>query len=181
MNSEIRSNPQPPHIAPAIVWGFLIALLGIGLAYWYAYSTRPHEPAQPVLFSHQTHTLPNKTGMDCRACHTTATRTAKAGMPPASTCLDCHRHILANDPRLLPLHAAANPDHPAYTGEPLRWVRKAPLPDTIAFHHGQHATAGISCEQCHANPDAQSPHTMRSCLECHRREAVPTNCDRCHK
>ncbi len=164
------------------MWGLLIALLaGIGLTYWHAYSTRPHEPVQPIPFTHHTHTAPDKVGMDCRACHTTATHTASAGMPPASTCLDCHRHILANDPRLLPLHAAANPDHPAYTGEPIKWVLKSPLPTNVHFHHGQHAAAGISCEQCHTSTlEAHSPHTMRSCLDCHRRLNHSVSCDRCH-
>ena len=163
------------------MWGLLIALVaGIALTYWYAYSTRPHEPVQPISFSHHTHTAPDKAGMNCRACHTTATHSAAASLPPASTCLDCHRHILASDPRLLPLHAAVNPDHPAYTGEPLKWVRKAPLPASVHFLHGQHVSGGISCEECHATPDAQPPHTMRSCLDCHRRLNHSVSCDRCH-
>lgn len=177
--------PDSPHqkkAAPANLWGLLlIAAAAVGGVYWNAYNTRPHTPAQPIPFSHTTHTAADKAGMDCRACHPAAHHAAGAGLPAASACLHCHRHILAADPRLLPLHAAANTEHPVYSGEPLRWVRKAPLPATIAFHHGQHAAAGISCEQCHPSPDSQAPHPMRSCLECHRREAVPTNCDRCHK
>lgn len=168
--------------APATLWGLLlIALAAIGFVYWNAHSTRPHTPEQPLPFSHNTHTAPDKAGMDCRACHAAAPHAAGAGFPAASTCLNCHRHILATDSRLLPLHAAANREHPAYTGEALRWVRQAPLPAHIAFHHGQHTAAGISCEQCHSNPDAQQPHSMSSCLQCHRQKAVPTNCDRCHK
>ncbi len=30
-------------------------------------------------------------------------------------------------------------------------------------------------------PDSQLPHTMSSCLDCHRRQNITTNCDRCHK
>lgn len=173
---------QNKSAAPTTLWGLLlVTAVATGFVYWNAYSTRPHEPVQPLPFSHTSHTAADKAGMDCRACHAAAQHAAGAGFPAATTCLDCHRHILSGDARLLPLHSAANPNHPAYTGEPLRWVRKAPLPDTIAFHHGQHASAGISCEQCHAHPDAQPPHTMSSCLDCHRREAVPTNCDRCHR
>lgn len=174
----MSESPQHKKAALTYLWGLLlIAAAAVGFVYWNAYSTRPHRPTQPVPFSHATHTH----GMDCRACHTTADHAAGAGIPASSTCLDCHRHILDTDPRLLPLHAAANTDHPAYTGEPLKWVRKAPLPTTISFHHGQHAAAGVTCAQCHPDPDSQSPHTMRSCLRCHRSESVPTNCDRCHK
>ncbi len=164
------------------MWGLLLIFFAaIGFAYWHAYSTRPHTPVQPLPFSHATHTEADKVGMDCRACHTGAQHAAAAGFPSAGSCLDCHHHILATDARLAPLHAAANTDYPAYTGEPVKWVRQAPLPATINFHHGQHSAAGISCEQCHPNPDSSTPHTMRNCLDCHRREAVPTNCDRCHK
>lgn len=173
---------KPPHLAPATVWGLCIpAALLLGLCYLYACTRRPHDPVQPLPFSHATHTAADGSAMDCRACHAAAHHAAGAGLPAAATCLDCHRHILTADPRLLPLHAAANPDHPAYTAEPLRWVRKAPLPPYIHFHHGQHTAAGHSCDECHADPDSQLPHTMSSCLDCHRRQNVTTNCDRCHK
>lgn len=173
---------RPPHNAAALVWGLLtMALLAGILLYRYAYCSRPHEPVQPLPFTHSSHTAAEKANMDCRACHATAHHAAGAGRPASSTCLDCHRHILASDSRLLPLHAAANPDHPAHTGEPLRWVRRAPLPDTISFHHGQHAAAGHTCSECHPDPDKQLPHTMQSCLNCHRSRQLPTSCDRCHK
>lgn len=164
------------------MWGLLfIMAAAVGFLYWNAWSTRAHTPVQPLPFSHHTHTATDKAGMDCRACHTAAPHAAQAGLPSAGKCLDCHRHILANDPRLLPLHAAANPDHPAYTAEPLKWVRKAPLPATVSFHHGQHVAAGTSCEQCHPSPDSESPHTMRACLDCHRREQQSLSCERCHQ
>lgn len=101
-------------------------------------------------------------------------------MPSSSTCLDCHRHILADDTRLLPLHAAANPDHPVYTGEPVMWVSKNTLPGYAYFNHSVHMAKGYSCARCHEDPDRMPPHTMRNCLECHRAEAVPTDCTACH-
>lgn len=172
---------EPPHLSPLVVrWFVLLAFAAIGLIYLYAYYDRAHTPLQPVAFSHATHTQSDKAAMDCLACHGGASHASGAGLPSSSTCLDCHRHILAEDVRLLPLHAAANPEHPAHTGEALRWVRKAPLPQGIAFHHGQHMKAGHSCVECHPDSDRQSPHNMRNCLDCHRRRQVPTNCDRCH-
>lgn len=101
-------------------------------------------------------------------------------MPAAETCLDCHRHILAQDERLLPLHAAANKEHPAYTGEPLRWVRAQPLPAHVHFHHAVH-TARYDCERCHSTPGKETPMLMRDCLECHREEKLPTDCTQCHR
>lgn len=132
----------------------------------------------PQAFSHATHT--GKAAMPCQSCHAFAEKGMQAGMPPASSCLDCHRHILADDPRLLPMHAAANPDSPLYTGEPLHWVRRAPLPAYAHFNHAPHLAKGYSCQRCHPNPDAPVPDDMSSCLNCHREQSLPTDCTQCH-
>ena len=118
--------------------------------------------------------------MPCLACHAGAERAAHAGMPAASHCMDCHRHILAQDERLLALHAAADADSPAYTGDPLRWRRAQPLPAYAYFHHGVHA-AKYDCERCHPTPGQEAPLLMRDCLQCHREEALPTDCTQCHR
>ena len=157
--------------------GFLLLL---ALLYLQAYLRRPWEPPQPVPFNHATHTAADKANIPCLACHSGADRAAAAGMPTDSTCLDCHRHILAQDARLLPLRAAADPDFPAYSGEPLRWRRAYPLPAHAHFHHAAH-TARYDCERCHSTPGCESPMPMRDCLDCHRDEGVPTDCHRCHR
>ncbi len=160
----------------------LIILLSVllGGVYYYGYRNRPHIPLQPVPFSHITHTAPNRTSADCLHCHRGAESAAAAGMPADSTCMQCHLHILPADARLAPLHAAANPTSPGYSAEPLRWIRKAPLPAHVHFHHAQHTQAGITCTQCHPTPDKQTPHSMDSCLLCHRQHDIPTNCSACH-
>lgn len=150
------------------------------LIYRHAYVPHTYAATQPLPFSHATHTAADKVNMQCQSCHPAADKAASAGMPAASTCLDCHRHILADDARLLPLHAAANPDSPIYTAEPLRWVRQAPLPAHVHFHHAYHTRKGVSCAECHPTPDAPTEHTMQSCLDCHAKHALPTNCDSCH-
>lgn len=132
----------------------------------------------PPSFSHATHT--GKAAMPCQSCHSSAEKGMHAGMPPASFCLDCHRHILAGDPRLLPVHAAADPDSPVYTGEPLRWVRRAPLPAYAHFNHAPHLAKGYACQRCHPNPDAPVADGMSSCLDCHREQSLPTDCTQCH-
>lgn len=161
-------------MALGLLCGLVVAAL-----YLQAYLHRPYRPPQPLPFEHSTHTAADKAAMPCQACHSGAEQGAVAGLPPATTCLDCHRHILAQDPRLLPLHAAADADSPLYTGEPLRWQRAWPLPAHAHFHHAAH-TAKYACERCHPTPDHESPHYMRDCLQCHRDEAAPTGCTTCH-
>lgn len=163
-----------------LLLGLLICGLLLALLYLHAYLPRPYEPAQPLPFDHSTHTAADRANIPCLACHSGAEQAAAAGMPAASSCLDCHRHILAQDPRLLPLHAAANPDSPVYTGEPLRWRRAYPLPAYTRFHHAAH-TKRYDCERCHPSPGQEQPMLMRHCLECHRQEQLPTDCTRCHK
>lgn len=119
--------------------------------------------------------------MSCQSCHTGAENGAQAGMPTDDGCLDCHRHILAQDARLLPLHAAADPDSPVYTGEPLRWQRAHPLPAYAHFDHSAH-TAKYNCERCHPSPGKETGMLMADCLECHREETeLPTDCTQCHR
>lgn len=192
MSSSIGSKPTPRprcaspghlhHMSPGrlLLAAALAGGVSLALVYYYGYRERPHRPAQPVPFVHSTHTAADKGNMPCLACHRDAEQAAGAGVPPSAHCLDCHRHILAGDARLAPLHAAANPDSPIYTGEPLRWVRQAPLPGHVHFHHALHTIKGISCEECHPNPDASTPQRMSDCLTCHRRENVSTDCTRCH-
>lgn len=160
----------------------LLCCCGIALAALYiqVYLRRPFEPLQVVPFDHATHTDADKANIPCLACHPGAERAAAAGMPADSTCLDCHRHILAQDPRLLPLHAAANPDSQIYTGEPLRWRRAYPLPAHAHFHHASH-TPRYDCARCHPSPGRESPMLMRDCLDCHRTEHQPLDCHKCHR
>ena len=160
----------------------ICALAGAALCvlYLYAWVRRPWEPPQPMPFSHDTHTQADKAAMPCQACHAGAEKGAKAGLPAAETCLDCHRHILAQDARLQPLHAAADADSAVYTGEPLRWQRAYPLPSYVHFHHAAH-TAKYDCERCHPTPGKESPMLMRDCLECHRRDStLSADCTTCH-
>lgn len=161
----------------------LFTAAGVCASIWlyrHAYAPQPVEIAQSIPFDHNTHTDPHKVNMQCQSCHVGADSAAGAGLPHAETCLQCHRHILSADARLLPLHAAANPDSTIYTAEPLAWQRRAPLPSYVHFHHGRHVAAGISCAECHPNPNTPTPHTMTECLQCHRQHSLPTDCDACH-
>ncbi|MBE6419320.1 MAG: hypothetical protein E7031_04240 [Akkermansiaceae bacterium] len=158
----------------------VVGVLATLVIYFHAYSPREVVTRQPLPFSHATHTAPHLVNMQCQRCHRGAEQGTGAGLPADSVCMECHRHILPDDPRLLPLHAAANPDSPVYSATPVYWVRKAPLPAHVHFHHARHTRAGITCAECHPTPDTPTPHTMSACLDCHRKHALPVNCDACH-
>src|SRR5512137_1744934 len=57
--------------------------------------------AQPVPFSHQHHVA--GLGVDCRYCHTSVETSNFAGIPPISTCMNCHSQIWTNASMLEPI------------------------------------------------------------------------------
>ncbi len=171
--------PRPARIV-RIALITVVLLLAAAYLVAYAPAWRAHKPGQPVPFEHATHTDADKGNMPCLACHPGAERRAAAGMPLDAHCLDCHRHILPDDARLAPLHAAANPDSPIYSAEPLRWRRVHTLPAHAHFHHGLHAAKGVTCAECHPHPGADKALDMSACLRCHRERQLPTDCASCH-
>src|SRR6185436_13741240 len=128
----------------------------------YAGIARP----QPAPFSHQHHV--GGLGIDCRYCHTTVETSNFAGIPPTSTCMNCHAQIWTNAQMLEPVRASFR------TGKPLIWSRVHRLPDFVHFKHDIHVAKGIGCSTCHGAVDRMnlmyqaSPLTMSWCLNCHR-------------
>jgi menaquinone reductase, multiheme cytochrome c subunit len=125
-----------------------------------------YQPDQPVPYSHALHA--GELGMDCRYCHNTVERSAKAAVPPAATCMNCHTAIHAESEKLLPVRQAFA------GGDPVKWVRVHDVPDYAYFNHSAHVGAGVGCESCHGRIDQMvkvfqaKPLTMGWCLECHR-------------
>ncbi|HOX24702.1 MAG TPA: cytochrome c3 family protein [Candidatus Krumholzibacteria bacterium] len=125
-----------------------------------------YAPTQPVPYSHALHV--GELGLDCRYCHTTVEHTARASIPPAEICMNCHKSIFTESPKLLPVREAFA------TGKPLAWVRVHDLPDFAYFDHSAHVNAGVGCVTCHGRVDRmevvsqQAKLTMGWCLECHR-------------
>jgi hypothetical protein len=122
--------------------------------------------AQPVPFSHDHHVA--GLGLDCRYCHTTVETEAFAGIPPTSTCMNCHKLIWNDSDMLAPVRDSLE------TNEPIRWTRVNDLPDFVYFDHSIHVTQGVGCATCHGRVD-QMPLMLRAqtlqmewCLECHR-------------
>ena len=123
-------------------------------------------PEQPVPYSHALHA--GELGIDCRYCHNTVDKSAKAAVPPAATCMNCHNSVRKDSPKLTAIRTAFA------TGEPVAWVRVHDLPDYAYFNHSAHVTRGVGCETCHGRVDQMvevyqaKALTMAWCLDCHR-------------
>lgn len=145
----------------------LVAIIG-GMYYWFSpkYTDVGYTPDQPVAFSHKLHA--SELGMDCRYCHNTVERAAKAAIPPTATCMNCHA-IIGKELKSLALVRES-----AATGASIPWVRVHMLPDYAFFDHSVHLAAGVGCTSCHGRVDLmrtvgqQEPLSMSWCLECHR-------------
>jgi hypothetical protein len=123
------------------------------------------EREQIVPFSHQHHV--GGLGIDCRYCHTSVETSFFAGIPPTSTCMNCHAQIWTNAQLLAPVRNSFA------TGRPLVWSRVNRLPDFVHFNHSIHVAKGIGCVSCHGRVDKMNlmyqamPLTMSWCLGCH--------------
>jgi hypothetical protein len=143
---------------------YLVALIAYGLT---PQAIRVgYQPKQPVPYSHALHV--GQLGLDCRYCHNTVEKSAKAAIPPPATCMNCHKGIRTESPKLLPIRESFA------TGKPVEWVRVHDLPDYVYFNHSAHVTRGIGCESCHGRIDQMKevfqakPLTMGWCIDCHR-------------
>lgn len=121
---------------------------------------------QPVPFSHEHHV--GDVGIDCRYCHTSVESSAFAGIPPTSTCMNCHAELWNTSAMLEPVRRSYQQD------VPLRWTRVHDLPDFVYFNHSIHVAKGVACVSCHGNV-AKMPLMWREntlhmqwCLDCHR-------------
>jgi hypothetical protein len=145
----------PVYLVALIAYGVTPQALRIG-----------YQPDQPVPYSHALHA--GELGMDCRYCHSTVETSAKAAVPPAATCMNCHTTIHAASDKLLPIRSAFAEN------QPVHWTRVHDLPDYVYFNHSAHVSVGVGCESCHGRIDQMvkvyqaEPLTMQWCLECHR-------------
>ncbi len=158
-------------LAPASIVAVLLAgaaVVGSLLAVDYAgFNQRRGETVeQTVPFSHEHHVA--GLGLDCRYCHTSVEKSAVAGVPPTSTCYNCHKIVWNEAPMLEPVRSSIR------TGQPLQWTKVHDLPDFTYFNHSIHVAKGIGCATCHGPVQqmrlmrSAQPLQMRWCLECHR-------------
>ncbi len=165
--------PFPPWTArlgpllPAIATGALVYLVGL---FWYGASPQAldvgYAPKQPVPYSHALHA--GELGIDCRYCHNTVDVAARAAIPSAETCMNCHKRIKATSDKLALIRESYE------TGRAVQWTRVHDLPDYVYFNHSAHVTRGVGCVSCHGRVDTMDvvrqvqPLSMGWCLECHR-------------
>jgi hypothetical protein len=158
-------------IVRGVVVGVPLMLLLVGWVAWgvekSSYVTgRGIRVEQPVPFSHEHHV--GGLGIDCRYCHTSATDSAFAGVPPTKTCMTCHSQIWTNAPMLEPVRESWR------SGRPIRWRRVNNLPNYAYFNHSIHVAKGVGCVTCHGHVDdmpltSQAASLQMSwCLDCHR-------------
>jgi len=160
-----------PHQQAAVV-ASLFSLLLLGGAAARA------QTSQPIRYSHKVHVAFYK--MDCRFCHSSATKSAFAGIPSVEKCMICHRVIAVNHPEIKKIAQ--------YWKEkkPIPWNRVTELPDYTYFPHFRMVNAGVSCLTCHPGIDKvdtavqQQEFTMGFCLKCHRSRGVSIDCWTCH-
>ena len=141
--------------------------------FWYygspKYTDVGYRPRQPVPYSHKLHA--GDLGMDCRYCHYSVEQSASANVPPTSVCMNCHKLILPESEKLLPVRESWA------TGEPVKWVRIHKIGEYAYFNHSIHVNRGVSCISCHGNVaemeivEQKQPLSMGWCLNCHRNPA----------
>ncbi len=146
----------------------LAGMLAVGGVYYYfspKYTDVGYSPVQPLPFEHKQHA--GTLGMDCRYCHNTAEVAARAAVPPAATCMNCHQVVKPDSRKLALLREAFAADRP------LAWIRVHMLPDYVYFDHSVHLAANVGCKSCHGRVDQmrvvsqQEPLSMGWCLDCH--------------
>lgn len=133
-----------------------------------------YEPAQPIAYSHRLHA--GELQIPCQYCHSGAERSRTAGIPAASTCMNCHRFITAPMGAVRAEDEAAKKEgraprqvispelHKLYDSlglndqlqrdpdklpQPIAWKRIHKLPDFVAFDHRAHIAAEVPCQRCH--------------------------------
>ncbi|MHB8900500.1 MAG: cytochrome c3 family protein, partial [Thermoguttaceae bacterium] len=155
-----------PLLAVALVLGPLYL---VGLAYLTGSPNTTdvgYKPQQPVPFSHALHA--GEMGLDCRYCHTTVEKAARAALPSTDICMNCHTQVATGSDKTRLIRESAS------SGLPIPWVRVHDLPDFAYFDHSAHVTRGVGCVSCHGRVDLMEEVTqvqtlsMGWCLDCHR-------------
>jgi hypothetical protein len=137
-----------------------------------------YAPVQPIVFSHRLHA--GELQIACLYCHSGGERSPHAGIPAATTCMNCHRFATASvaanraelaqaqsekrpprriiSPELQKLYDALGlneqlqPD-PHKKPQPIPWVKVHNLPAYTRFDHRAHTNAGVECAHCHGPID----------------------------
>jgi len=152
--------------------GLVLAVFGglATMAVWYyftpKYSRVGYQPVQPVHFQHDIHV--GQLGLDCRYCHSYVEVSGHSNFCPTQTCMNCHRDVQKNNPKLQPIRDSWD------SGQPVEWVEIHHVPDYAYFNHSAHVNRGVSCVVCHGKINEMNvvfqskSQSMAWCLQCHR-------------
>ena len=152
-----------------------LVAMGIGVLTFFSlvsygiYATQT-SPPQPIEFPHRTHIA---VGVQCLYCHPGSLRGPVSGLPATAKCWACHQQIekTTTSELLKPLVESVR------TGQPVKWVPVAQVPDFVQFNHRPHVAAGVNCEECHGDLSKmtiyENPQTLNMgwCLNCHKEKA----------
>jgi hypothetical protein len=169
-----NDTPRIAAVGTAVLGAFVVFAF-----YWWASPKNTdvgYKPKQPVEYSHALHAgkADGQLGMDCRYCHAYVERGAHASIPPTHTCMNCHKQVKTDSPKLQLVRDSYASD------KSIEWVKIHKLPDYAYFDHSAHVGFGvgenrgaIGCETCHGRIDQMEvvkqvqPLSMGWCLECH--------------
>jgi hypothetical protein len=153
---------------PLTLGAILFTLITVG---WYTDPDRfyiGYAPEQPIPYSHKVHAGDNQ--IPCEYCHTGASKSHYAMVPPVEACFKCHNVTKTDSEHIKRLKTVLDND------EPFPWKRIHDLPDHVFFDHRPHVNLGIACQECHGPVETMEVVEqvmnlrMGACLECHRGE-----------
>lgn len=155
----------------AKIISLLITVIGLGVVWQGSIfrglgNQQGYQPVQPINFSHKVHAGDNQ--IQCLYCHSSADRSALAGIPAATTCMNCHKQVLKDSPEIQKIVTALQQNRP------IEWIKVNDLPDHVRFNHSRHVTAGVKCQVCHGPVETEDrvsqadALSMGMCVTCHR-------------
>ena len=158
-----------------IVGVFLVGFTATDSAMRLGHS-KNYSPEQPIHFPHKLHA--GTAQINCLYCHSGAEKSKVAGIPPVSTCMNCHKGIQqgesdAGTAEIKKIYAAYD------NNKPIEWIKIHNLPDHVYFNHSQHVAVGkLACQTCHGPVETMdqvyqySSLSMGWCVNCHRETGV---------
>jgi hypothetical protein len=174
--TKLKGRPRWADLAAVVT---ILLILGAALVYLNVLYPSGLGPRQPIPFSHRVHVYTKH--LSCLMCHTGATRSSRAGIPPLETCMLCHSRLIRTHPYIQKLreHYAQN--------KPVIWERVNWLPEFVYFNHSMHIQRGFDCSRCHGNVDLMDrvvkarKFEMGFCIQCHRDNKATHDCFTCHR
>lgn len=170
--------------------GQVVLVAAAGLAYWSFGGRHEHvligngndqgySPEQPIAFSHKLHA--GDLNVSCLYCHHAAEKGPVAGVPAASTCMNCHKVVRrtteqTEDSLEIAKIARAWESFATESPEPIEWIRVHDVADFVMFSHQPHVTNNIQCQECHGPVQTMdrirqaADLSMNWCIECHQRD-----------